>query len=71
MQYFGHIKRHNNLQKELLEGKVEGKRAVGKQRLMWHNNIKEWTTDSMKNCTRAANDRDQWQIIARQPLKMR
>ena len=55
LQYFGHIKRHNNIQKELLEAKLEGKRAVGRQRLMWHDNIKEWTASTMKDCTRAAN----------------
>ena len=69
LQYFGHIKRHNTIQKDLLEGKLEGTRAVGRQRLLWIDNIKAWTEKSMRQCTRAADNRREWQIIARQPQR--
>ena len=67
LQYFGHIKRHNSLQKEILEGKLEGTRSVGRQRLLWTDNIKEWTGRTLTNCTRAAKNRKEWKIITRRP----
>ena len=42
IKYFGHIKRHDTLLKFLLEGKVEGQRARGRQRYKWEGNIKRW-----------------------------
>ena len=32
LKYFGHIKRSNSIQKFILEGKVKGKRGVGRRR---------------------------------------
>ncbi|KAG1667084.1 putative palmitoyltransferase ZDHHC8 [Nymphon striatum] len=40
LKYYGHIKRHQTVQRITLEGKVEGKRSRGKQRLKWEDNIK-------------------------------
>ncbi|KAG1674653.1 hypothetical protein GQR58_015022 [Nymphon striatum] len=50
LNYFGHIKRHETIQRNTLEGKVEGKRARGRQRLKWEDSIKGWTKSSMKEC---------------------
>ena len=47
IKYFGHIKRHETLLKTLLEGKVKGKRASGRQRYRWENNITRWTGYSL------------------------
>ena len=33
--YYGHVRRHATLQKEILEGRVDGKRAMGKRRTVW------------------------------------
>ncbi|KAG1673397.1 hypothetical protein GQR58_015608 [Nymphon striatum] len=43
LKYYGHIKKHQTVQRTTLEGKVEGKRSRGKQRLKWEDNIKGWT----------------------------
>jgi hypothetical protein len=67
LQYFGHIKRHTTILKDVLESKLEGTRSVGRQRLLWTDDIKEWTGMSMTDCTRAAKNRQQWKIIARRP----
>ncbi|KAG1650362.1 hypothetical protein GQR58_028094 [Nymphon striatum] len=48
LKYYGHIKRHQTVQRITLEGKVEGKRSRGKQRLKWEDNIKGWTKRSME-----------------------
>jgi hypothetical protein len=33
MKFFGHTKRHNSIFKDTLEGKIQGKRSRGRQRL--------------------------------------
>ena len=44
LQYFGHlIQRVNSLEKTLVQGKIEGKRSRGQQRIRWSDGI----TDSM------------------------
>ena len=44
MAYFGHLmRRSDGLQRLLLDGKIEGKRDRGRQRLIWTDNIMEWT----------------------------
>ena len=69
MCFFGHIKRHNTLVKQVLEGKIEGKRGRGRPRLAWTDNIRQWAGCDMAECTRLARDRKQWQRISRLPLK--
>ena len=63
LKYFGHIKRHDSLLKNLLEGRVEGKRARGRQRYIWENNIKRWTGNSLTECTNGTRDRQRWRSI--------
>ena len=68
MSFFGHIKRHNGILKEILEGKMEGKRPRGRPRAQWTDNIKTWTNNNLKECTLMTQDRDLWRTISRQPL---
>lgn len=70
MSFFGHIKRHrsNGILKELLEGKLEGKRPRGRPRAIWTDNIKTWTNTNLKECALMTRDRDLWRTISRQPL---
>ena len=39
MFFFGHIKRHDTIIKEILESKVEGKKGRGRPRAAWPDNI--------------------------------
>ena len=71
LSYFGHTKRHSSLCKTVLEGKVEGTRSRGRQRTTWIDNIKEWTSLSIQECTRKASNRDGWRAITRQPQRQR
>ena len=41
MSFFGHIKRHDRVEKTILEGKLEGKRKRGKPRRVWTDDIKK------------------------------
>ena len=44
LQYFGHLmQRADSLKKTLVQGKIEGRRKRGRQRMRWLNGI----TDSM------------------------
>ena len=56
-QYFGHIIRGNEVQRLLMEGRINGRRGRGRPRTMWTDNIKEWTKISYNDCIRVAQDR--------------
>ena len=71
LQYFGHIKRHQSIKKDILEGKVEGKRARGRQRTMWTDNIKTSSKLTLAQCTKECQDREGWRVVARRPLSQR
>ena len=43
MTFLGHVMRRKGIENLSLTGKVEGKRARGRQRMTYLNNIKEWT----------------------------
>ena len=40
--YFGHIKRHKSLEKDILEAKIEGRRGRGRPTRRWEQDIEEW-----------------------------
>ncbi len=67
LSYFGHISRHESLQKATLEGMVEGNRTRGRPRIRWTDNITEWTGMGIVECKRAAQDRGRWRAIALNP----
>ena len=68
MFFFGHVKRHDSIIKQIVEGKMNGKRGRGRPRATWADNIKQWTNCSMKNCTKMAKDRGLWRTVSQQPL---
>ena len=69
LAYFGHTKRHPSMMRNILEGKMQGKRPKGRPRAQWADIIKEWTGCSLNECTRLARNRDAWRrSLSRQPL---
>ena len=68
LKYFGHVKRHTTILKEVMEGKVDGKRARGRPPRQWLDDIREWTGKSAKECTDLARDRNEWRSITSRPL---
>ena len=67
LKYFGHIKRHDTICREILEGKIEGRRARGRQRRTWLDDIRDWTKLSVTECAGRARDRKEWRVISSRP----
>ena len=70
LKYFGHTMRQESLHKTILVGRIEGKRARGRQRKIWTDDIKSWTGKSLTACMRTTQDRAAWRIMARRPLEV-
>ena len=52
------------MSREILEGKIEGKRTVGRRRRTWMDDIKEWTgSSSYAEVKKKAGDRRGWKFI--------
>lgn len=64
-QYFGHIIRgpKYSLLRLIIQGKVEGTRWIGRKKLSWLRNIRQWTGLQPEHLFRAAADRDRFQNI--------
>ena len=69
LKYFGHSNRHSSMQTTLLNGKANGKRRRGRPRTSWTSNIKEWTGKSYIEAVRLTINRDDFRIIALNPLQ--
>ena len=57
MQYFGHVKRHESLEKSIYEGIIEGKRGRGRPRRRWSQDISERLNSTVTEAGRRAQDR--------------
>ena len=68
-QCFGHLIRKNELQRQLLEGKINGKRSRGSPRITWMDNLKKWTGKSHGNLIRIAEDREKFRFMTVNVLK--
>ena len=64
LAWFGHVFRHNNLPKTILQGTVEGGRRRGRQRKCWFDNVKDWGKLQMSELTTAAQDRQEWRKLS-------
>lgn len=60
--YLGHVYRGEKYQllRLLMEGKIEGRRGLGRRKCSWLKNIREWT--GLDTCTllRAARNREEF-----------
>ena len=55
--WIGHIRRHDGLFRDVMEGKMEGKRPRGRPRIGMLEELKEGSYVTMK---RRAEDRERW-----------
>ena len=70
LKYFGHItRRDNSLEKLVLEGKINGKRSRGRQKMVWMDNIKNWTGLKAAAAKDKAYNRDDWKHVVINALR--
>ena len=62
-KFYGHVRRHDSLQRVILEGKVEGKRGRGRKRTSWTDNIKTHLGLPINTCAELALDRKKWRAM--------
>ena len=70
-QYFGHIIRRDNLQRLLMEGRINGRRGQGRPRTLWTDTIKEWTKIAHNDCIIVTKDRERWISMTAGPVDYR
>ena len=59
LKYFGHVTRHDDLEKTIMQGMVAGKRSRGKPRHRWEKYITD-LFDTMEAASRVGEDRHQF-----------
>ena len=67
LRFFGHLMRHESLQRNLLEGMVDGKRCRGRPRNQWTHNVLDWTGKSFEWCKEKSADRLLWRRVSSNP----
>lgn len=62
MSFFGHahIKRHESLEKTILEGELQGKRRPGKPRRSWKDDIERWLGMDVEDAGNLAQNRTRY-----------
>ena len=62
LKYFGHIKRHDRIEKTMLEGHMPGPRSRGRPRRRWSDDIKEWLNMTGAEVNYMARDRKSFKM---------
>ena len=58
LKYFGHVKRHHCLEKDIYEGIVEGRRGRGRPRRRWSQDISDRLNTTVTEAGRRAQNRE-------------
>jgi len=66
LRYAGHVcRKHESIEKIIMQGMVEGKRGRGRPRRNWMDDITEWTGLSIQETTWKTKDRQKWREVVR------
>ena len=63
LKYYGHVIRHQGIQKGAPTGKIEGRRSRGRQRKTWIDDVKEWRGLTTSEIRTRAQDRKGWRKL--------
>ena len=68
LKLFGHISRHDTMERLVVQGKPEGKRERGRSPTRWTELISKLTESTLEKACRQANDRDKWRDIVKRAV---
>ena len=68
LQFFGHLVRRDGFERLLLDGRMAGKRGVGRPRDSWTGDIKRWCRLTYGDCVRVAQHRGRWRSMTAELL---
>ena len=65
LEYFGHMLRgpKYRLLQTIIQGRIEGKRGIGRKCLSWLRNLRAWTGLKVEELYRVASDRERFKDI--------
>ena len=69
LKFFGHIARHDTMEKLMVQGRPEGKRKRGRSPTRWTEVVEKLMDSSFASAARQANDRSRWRRTVHQVLK--
>jgi len=58
LEYFGHVSRHNSLEKDIMLGFMPGTKRQGGQKRQWIDNVTQWTGKGLVDIVRLTENRE-------------
>ena len=63
VRFYGHVRRHESLQRIITEGMVNSKRGRGRKRCGWLGNVSRYAGMNINRCAEIATNREEWRTI--------
>ncbi|GFS09951.1 endonuclease-reverse transcriptase [Elysia marginata] len=63
VRFYGHVRRHDTLQRLITEGMVDGKRGRGRKRCSWLGNVSCYAGMDINRCAEVATNREEWRTV--------
>ena len=63
VRFYGHVRRHDTLQRLITEGMVDGKRGRGRKRCSWLGNVSCYAGMDINRCAEVATNREGWRSV--------